>query len=177
MTNRYPRSTYPVRSDLHFHCPRPFRSRTHQHSVAVIYLGKIVEVATARDRYTAPLYPYTEALLSAGRRRIVLMGDVSGALRLPSGCPFHSRCPIRHLPLCVNETPALKPTDIGPPVIRADERPNYLSFGSKHAFTVGACRSLKAHTNYSRKFAMVACAPKSKMPTSRPGRSRALTSV
>jgi oligopeptide transport system ATP-binding protein len=89
--------------------------------VAVMYLGKIVEMARASDLYTAPLHPYTEALLSAvpipdptvKRRRIVLAGDVPGALHLPSGCPFHSRCPIRQLPLCVDETPALKQSGNG----------------------------------------------------------------
>ena len=89
--------------------------------VAVMYLGTIVEVARARDLYSAPLHPYTEALLSAvpipdpavKRRRMVLTGDVPGALRLPSGCPFHSRCPIRQLPLCAHEMPALKQSGNG----------------------------------------------------------------
>jgi len=82
---------------------------------------RIGEVARVCDLYSAPLHPYTEALLSAvpipdpavKRRRIVLTGDVPGALRLPSGCPFHSRCPIRQLPLCVDETPELKSSGNG----------------------------------------------------------------
>jgi oligopeptide transport system ATP-binding protein len=89
--------------------------------VAVMYLGRLVETATARDLYTAPLHPYTEALLSAvpvpdpkvQRKRIMLQGEVPSPLRPPTGCHFHTRCPIRQLPLCSQEVPKLRETRRG----------------------------------------------------------------
>jgi oligopeptide transport system ATP-binding protein len=89
--------------------------------VAVMYLGRIVEIASARELYTNPLHPYTEALLSAvpvpdpkvKRVRILLEGEVPNPVNPPSGCPFHPRCPIRQMPLCGAERPELKQTRNG----------------------------------------------------------------
>jgi oligopeptide transport system ATP-binding protein len=88
--------------------------------VAVMYLGRVVETASARELYDNPRHPYTEALLSAvpipdpkvKRKRIVLKGDVPNPIRPPSGCHFHTRCPIA-VARCRSEIPALEPTRDG----------------------------------------------------------------
>ena len=83
--------------------------------IAVMYLGKIVEMAAYRDIYTNPKHPYTQALLSAvpvpdlsaKSKRIILGGDVPSPINPPSGCRFHPRCP-HCMDICPQEEPELK---------------------------------------------------------------------
>ena len=83
--------------------------------VGVMYLGRLVELASAEALYADPRMPYTQALLSAipgseratGRRRIILQGDVPSPLNPPSGCPFRTRCWMAEA-VCARERPALR---------------------------------------------------------------------
>ncbi|TNJ39662.1 ATP-binding cassette domain-containing protein [Chlorobaculum thiosulfatiphilum] len=89
--------------------------------VAVMYLGKIVEIADAGTLYASPKHPYTQALLSAipmpelghKRERIVLKGDLPGPLSIPDGCSFHPRCPFAKEE-CRKREPELLPLEDDP---------------------------------------------------------------
>ncbi|HBD34321.1 MAG TPA: peptide ABC transporter substrate-binding protein, partial [Cupriavidus sp.] len=90
------------------------------HRVAVMYLGRIVELADRDALFSTPRHPYTEILLSAvpvpnpraPARRILLQGDPPSPANPPSGCHFHTRCPLAQ-PICREQAPALtaRPSD------------------------------------------------------------------
>jgi oligopeptide/dipeptide ABC transporter ATP-binding protein len=85
------------------------------HRVAVMYLGRIVEMTDKKSLFEMPLHPYSEALLSAvpipksgmrGRKRVILKGDVPSPINPPPGCHFHTRCPYA-MPRCKVDVPTL----------------------------------------------------------------------
>jgi oligopeptide/dipeptide ABC transporter ATP-binding protein len=91
------------------------------HRVAVMYLGRIVEMTDKTSLFEMPLHPYTEALLSAvpvakarakRRKRTILKGDVPSPINPPSGCHFHTRCRYA-MPRCRDEAPALREVRAG----------------------------------------------------------------
>jgi peptide/nickel transport system ATP-binding protein/oligopeptide transport system ATP-binding protein len=91
------------------------------HRVAVMYLGRIVELTDKASLFETPLHPYTEALLSAvpiprvtarRRERVILSGDVPSPVNRPDGCHFHTRCPYAHA-RCRHEEPLLREVSAG----------------------------------------------------------------
>jgi oligopeptide/dipeptide ABC transporter ATP-binding protein len=88
--------------------------------VAVMYLGKIVEMTSRDELFRTPMHPYTQALISAipipdphrKRQRTILKGDIPSALNPPKGCRFHTRCPIA-VEQCSQDEPPFQEVEIG----------------------------------------------------------------
>ncbi len=116
--------------------------------IAVMYLGRIVEMALYSDLYRDPKHPYSEALISAipvadprvKRKAPMLRGDVPSPIRPPSGCHFHPRCPKR-IAGCDMHSPQLKdigegsPSGVSPGVMRAKEAPALILFSTSQSVT------------------------------------------
>ena len=91
------------------------------HRIAVMYLGRIVELAPKRALFATPRHPYTEALLSAvpipdpaarRKQRIILAGDLPSPMEPPAGCHFHTRCPYA-VARCSVDAPQLREAEAG----------------------------------------------------------------
>jgi oligopeptide/dipeptide ABC transporter ATP-binding protein len=86
-----------------------------------MYLGHVVEEGSRKEIFQSPKHPYTQSLLSAiavpdppvqrRRERIILRGDVPSPIDPPSGCTFHTRCPVADLPRCAAAVPTLQTID------------------------------------------------------------------
>jgi oligopeptide/dipeptide ABC transporter ATP-binding protein len=116
--------------------------RSVSHRVVVMYLGEVVETALTEDLFSHPFHPYTQALLSAipipdptlKRNRMILKGDVPSPAAPPSGCRFHTRCPMV-MDIC---------SKISPPLLPVKERSNHLV--ACHLYTVGTAPSIRSET-------------------------------
>jgi oligopeptide/dipeptide ABC transporter ATP-binding protein len=126
--------------------------------IAVMYLGRIVELSPSTDLYREPLHPYTHALVSAvpiadpqvetRRRRIILRGDVPSPVNPPSGCRFHTRCWLRRElgspEACVTDDPALREMRPGhsaachfaEELLQVDRRQDLVAAASEHSSAV-----------------------------------------
>jgi oligopeptide transport system ATP-binding protein len=112
--------------------------------IGVMYLGKLVEVGDTEPLYSAPMHPYTQALLAAVRppRPVeqpsgpALLGEVPSALRPPPGCTFHPRCPYAQ-PICRTEAPALREISPGRSVACHFAGALVSTTGQPHASTLG----------------------------------------
>ena len=90
------------------------------HRIAVMYVGKLVEITDTRTLFKNPLHPYTQALLSAvpvpdpreKKEKVILKGDVASPINPPSGCRFHTRCP-NVMGRCRSEDPGLEEVETG----------------------------------------------------------------
>lgn len=89
-------------------------------TIVVMYLGKVVEIATSEEMRTKPLHPYTQALFSAAlpshpdeqREEVIITGEIPSPLNPPAGCRFHPRCPFA-MPVCSEVEPLLQPVASG----------------------------------------------------------------